>query len=309
MALHRLTSLIIGVPNVAETARYYTDFGLIPVAPAPGEQQRRFATVDGGEQLTLVQTPVRRLVSIGIGAEDHDDLARTASQLAHLGIDSTTGADDLRTAEPVTGIGVTVSVVPRLTQHFEPEKYNYPGRIERPDVRAPSLYRAGRVHPRKLGHVVFGSPDYATSKRFFLEGLGFRLSDEVSQIGAFMRCSPDHHNVLVQQAPVPFLHHTSWEVGDIDEIGRGAQDMLAERPERHVWGPGRHWIGSNYFHYLRDPAGNFTEYYADMDEILDDQLWDPGIWGLDKEPNHWGPPMPPSMIAPDDLAELMAGLH
>ena len=26
---------------------------------------------------------------------------------------------------------------------------------------------------------------------------------------AFMRCSSDHHNVLVQQAPLAFLHHTS----------------------------------------------------------------------------------------------------
>jgi len=28
-----------------------------------------------------------------------------------------------------------------------------------------------------------------------------------------------------------------------------------------------------------------------MDEILDDQIWDPGIWGTDKEPNQWGPPI------------------
>jgi len=25
-----------------------------------------------------------------------------------------------------------------------------------------------------------------------------------------MRCSTDHHNLLVQQAPVAFLHHTAW---------------------------------------------------------------------------------------------------
>ena len=30
MALHRLTSVTIGVPNVAETAAYYTEFGLTP---------------------------------------------------------------------------------------------------------------------------------------------------------------------------------------------------------------------------------------------------------------------------------------
>jgi catechol 2,3-dioxygenase-like lactoylglutathione lyase family enzyme len=309
VSLHRLTSLTIGVPNLAETADYYRDFGLIPVDPGPGEPEHRFATVDGGEQLTLVHSAVRRLVTIGIGADDHDDLARISSSLGRLEIPAKMDGDELRTAEPATGIGVTVSVSPRPGQNFVPELYNYPGEIQRPNVRAPSLRRTGPVRPRRLGHVVFGSTDYETSKRFFLDGLGFRLSDEVAQIGAFMRCSPDHHNVLVQRAPVAFLHHTSWEVEDVDEVGRGAQDMLAEHPERHVWGLGRHWIGSNYFYYLRDPAGNFTEYYADMDEILDDQLWEPGIWDITKEPNHWGPPLPPSMMKPDDLAELMAGLH
>ena len=37
--------------------------------------------------------------------------------------------------------------------------------------------------------------------------------------------------------------------------------MVAADPARHVWGLGRHGIGSNYFWYLRDPAGNFAEYY------------------------------------------------
>ena len=33
--------------------------------------------------------------------------------------------------------------------------------------------------------------------------------------------------------------------------------------------------GSNFFWYLKDPAGNFSEYYSDMDCIVDDQLWTP----------------------------------
>lgn len=309
MPLHRLTGLTIGVPNLAETAAYYRDFGLIPTHTAPDGREHRFATTDGGEQLTLVPGDVRRLLSIGIAADDRDDLARIASALTRLEVPVSGGDDELRAAEPATGIGVTISLAPRLEQSFEPDPYNYPGEFQRPNTRAPALGRTEPVRPRKLGHVVFGSTDYDTSKRFFLDGLGFHLSDEVAQVGAFMRCSPDHHNVLVQRAPVTFLHHTSWEVEDIDEIGRGAQDMLTGHPERHVWGLGRHWIGSNYFYYLRDPAGNFTEYYSDMDEILDDQLWEPGMWDTTKEPNHWGPPMPPSMLRPDDLTELMAGLH
>src|SRR5262252_3225033 len=45
VALHRLTTITIGVPDVASTAAYYEEFGLRPTADAG------FATVDGGEQL------------------------------------------------------------------------------------------------------------------------------------------------------------------------------------------------------------------------------------------------------------------
>jgi catechol-2,3-dioxygenase len=124
----------------------------------------------------------------------------------------------------------------------------------------------------------------------------------------FMRCSTDHHNVVLNAAPVNFLHHTSWEVDDVDEIGRGARSLLEGHPERHAWGLGRHFVGSNFFYYFRDPAGNFSEYYSDMDEIIDDHLWDPGVFELDVA-NSWGPETPPSLINPDDLAELMAALH
>jgi catechol 2,3-dioxygenase-like lactoylglutathione lyase family enzyme len=94
------------------------------------------------------------------------------------------------------------------------------------------------VRPRRLGHVVFGSHDFATSKRFFMDGLGFRLSDEVQDIGAFM-----------------------------------------------------------------------SEYYSDLDRIVDDELWKPQIWQGTKGLYNWGPPPPPSFLAPDDLAGLMVGTH
>jgi hypothetical protein len=85
--------------------------------------------------------------------------------------------------------------------------------------------------------------------------------------------------------------------------------MLEEHPERHVWGLGRHHIGSNFFWYLKDPAGNFSEYYADIDCVLDDQLWNPSVIEGSRGLYNWGPPPPPSFLKPDDLAELMTGAH
>lgn len=303
MALHRLTQITIGVPNVDETAKYYTEFGLTPTGSG-------FATADGGEQLRLRQSRQRRLLSLGIGADDPDDLGRIAASLTRLDVDARREGDTLRTKDPVTGLDIVVSIAPRLRQTPpEPAPYNAPGAARRANSRAPGIDRDQPVRPRKLGHVVFGSTDQAATQKFFTEGLGFKVSDEAPGFASFMRCSTDHHNVLVQQAPVGFLHHTSWEVDDVDEVGRGATAMLENHPERHTWGLGRHYIGSNFFWYLRDPAGNFSEYYSDIDCILEDQLWEPRVVAGEKSLYAWGPPPPPSFLAPEDLADLMTGAH
>src|SRR5271166_348877 len=197
---------------------------------------------------------------------------------------------------------ITQAVAPAIAQ-------NAPGRADRGNGRAEPIDREDDVRPRKLGHVVLGSTDLEASERFFIQGVGFKVSDAIGGAASFLRCSTDHHNLLVQAAPIPFLHHTSWQVDDVDEIGRGATALLNKDPTRHVWGLGRHHIGSNFFWYLKDPAGNFSEYYSDLDCIIDDQLWKPQVWEGIRGLYNWGPPPPPSFLAPDDLAALMTGAH
>jgi hypothetical protein len=46
-----------------------------------------------------------------------------------------------------------------------------------------------------------------------------------------------------------------------------------------------------------------------MDCIVDDQLWDPGVWTDIRALYSWEPPVPESFLAPDDLAELMVAAH
>ena len=86
---------------------------------------------------------------------------------------------------------------------------NAPGRADRGTRRAEPIDREDNVRPRKLGHVVLGSTDLEASERFFTDGIGFKVSDSIAGAASFLRCSTDHHNVLVQAAPVSFLHHTS----------------------------------------------------------------------------------------------------
>jgi len=309
MSLHRLTRVTIGVPDVAATAEYYADFGL-QRAGEPRAGQAGFTTADGGEQMRLVPSERRRLVELRIGADDPDDLARIEADLARLEIPARRETGTLTARDPGTEVTVVVEIAGRLDQpETPPPPYNAPGHIRRANARAPGILRQDQVRPRRLGHVVLGSTDQERSQRFFTAGLGFKVSDTVPGLAAFLRCSTDHHNVLVQQAPLAFLHHTSWQVNDVDEVGRGATAMLAKDPARHVWGLGRHHVGSNFFWYLRDPAGNFSEYYSDLDCIVDDALWTPGTWEGAQGLYNWGPPPPPSFLAPEDLAALMTGTH
>lgn len=310
MTLHRMNSVTIGVPNVAETLAYYMEFGLQATAGSLGADGGGvLSSADGGGQLRITYAPRRQLVGLSVGAEDRDDLDRITRRLRRLDLDVTDEGTWIAATEPVAKIRAVVAITPAIRQQGSATPYNFPGHIARPGVRAPGILRSGPVRPRKLGHVVIGSTDAAATQRFFTDGLGFKISDEVPGLAAFMRCSTDHHNVLVQQAPLNFLHHTSWQVDDVDEVGRGASAMLAADPARHVWGLGRHYIGSNFFWYLRDPAGNFSEYYSDLDCVVEDALWKPGVFDDSRALYAWGPPPPPSFLAPDDLAELMTGAH
>lgn len=304
MSLHRLASVTMGVPNVAETRSYYSDFGLTE------HDDGWFSTLDGGRQLRILGAPTRRLLELRVGADHVEDIERIARNLTRLGIACQQTPKSVVAVEEATNAHVVVEVMPRITApRIDATPYNGPGRLERETCRAPGVVRDSPVRPRKLGHAVLGSTDHAVSQRFFIEGLGFKVSDEVKGAGAFMRCSTDHHNVLVLQAPVSFLHHTSWQVDDIDDIGRGATRMLEADPGRHVWGLGRHHAGSNFFWYLKDPAGNFSEYYSDMGCIVDDQLWTREVFEGAKGLFNWGPPPPPSFLAPEDLGALMVGAH
>jgi hypothetical protein len=88
-SLHGLLSVTIGVPNVEETAAYYTEFGLGP------QDDGWFSTLDAGRQLRLVSAPTRRRIVLRVGADDADDLARAAANLTRLGIPA-----DLRGTSP-----------------------------------------------------------------------------------------------------------------------------------------------------------------------------------------------------------------
>ena len=157
--------------------------------------------------------------------------------------------------------------------------------------------RAPFVRPRRLAHILLFTTDISRAIRFYENIVGLRLSDRSGEGVAFMHGihGSDHHMMAFAKADGPGLHHLSWDVGSFHEVGLGAMQM-ADRGHTRGWGVGRHVLGSNYFHYVRDPWGSYAEYSSDIDYIPVDCDWPAG-----DHPGHdafyvWGPNPPADFV-------------
>jgi catechol 2,3-dioxygenase len=151
----------------------------------------------------------------------------------------------------------------------------------------PEYHPAG-VRPRRFGHVVL-TADGPETTSFFLNVLGFRISDVVGNgVATFMRCNVDHHSVGVFPG-ASGMHHYAWEVDSLAEIGR-LGDTLDSYGKYFYWGPVRHGTGGNIAAYHFEPAGALVEYYTGLLRIYDEESYTPGRWEL-QDPrgvNVWG---------------------
>ena len=108
--------------------------------------------------------------------------------------------------------------------------------------------------------------------------------------------------IRVVSDPYPTLHSVV--------VDSERNKVFMSDPNRHAWGMGRHFAGSNFYWYLRDPSGAFLELYSDLDRITDDAVWEQRgrtPLSLEHTVNTWGPNLPTEFVEPHDLAELEAG--
>ena len=135
--------------------------------------------------------------------------------------------------------------------------------------------------------------DIPATIKFYSETLGLRLSDRSGDMIAFMHGihGSDHHMIAFVKADGPGLHHLSWDVPSINQIGLGAMQM-ADKGYVAGWGLGRHVLGSNYFHYVRDPWGSYAEYSSDIDYIPVEHDWKSGDHPPEDSFYVWGPTPP-----------------
>lgn len=297
LGVHSIDHFALEVPDIAEARRFYTQFGLeVPdsddaIELYAKDSPHRWAVIRQGTG------PKRlRYLSFGIFADEVDAFQGHLDNCGVRHIDAPQGAEaDGIWFESFDGLPVNVRVGEKKTADeksrisFTSSEPGKSGAI--PNSKAP------KVHPRRLSHFALFCTDVPAGIAYYEKTLGLRLSDKSDGAIAFLHgChGSDHHLLALIKSDRRGMHHNSWDVGSVTEVGLGGSTM--ERAGfGQGWGLGQHVLGANYFYYVRDPWGSYSEYSADIDYIPHDVDWP----AADHPPADsfflWGPNPPPEFI-------------
>ena len=119
--------------------------------------------------------------------------------------------------------------------------------------------------PQKISHIVMHSPNHKAAVQFFVDVLGFRVSDWLGDFMAFLRCNEWHHRIAFLPGP-PCLNHVAYDMLSVDDMMRGIS-RLKEHKTDIKWGPGRHTAGNNTFSYFVTPNGFAVEYTSELESV------------------------------------------
>lgn len=309
MALNGLLDIELSVPNPTELIEFWERRGMRRTSDGV------LGTSERDVQLRIAEASYRHMSELHLSCEHERDLADIAARIAGMGVASTVAGLRLTCIDPVFKHRVVIDVTaPHPLSPTQQRAWNGPGELARTNARADAVVEGAPRAPRRLGHIVLGTPKFKEANDFFFDGLGFKVSDQVlNGVATFGRIEQDHHNLLIQPGATSYLNHYAMEMDDIDGIGKAGQAVIDERPDAGVVGVGRHFLGSNVFWYLQDPSGNMFEFFSDIDQIVDDAAWDREVgrrdWhGADGPAPFavWGPNPPETFFNPSDLGVIAA---
>ena len=307
MAVTNLQHFALAVPDPAVGREFYQAAGLDAIER--GNQIAMRCAGRDQDQILLVEGPRRRLhhISFGTTEEGITAVARAAEAagVARRDAPNETALDGLWLEDP-DGILVNVRVAEPAPSRGGPNalggqdrwRINTPGHYDRRGARG-AIDRRAEVLPRRLGHVLQFTPDPVAKRDFYTRVLSMKLADHVGDALAWFYCETpggsDHHVVAFGKSDGPGFHHASFEMATLDHIGVCAQRLL-DKGYQDGWGLGRHVIGSNYFHYVRDPWNGLMEFFADIDFIPEGMEWQPKDWPEQDSLYLWGPEVPDDFI-------------
>jgi len=152
--------------------------------------------------------------------------------------------------------------------------------------RAISGFRTGALG---IGHAVLNVTAFDAILPFYVDVLGFRLSDYITKPfrAQFLHVNGRHHSLALIESAQVRLHHLMVELFNLDDVGQGYDLALAE-PGRIATTLGRHTNDFMTSFYAKTPGGFLME-YGWGGRVVDDATWQavectsgPSLWGHDR---------------------------
>lgn len=127
-------------------------------------------------------------------------------------------------------------------------------------------------------HLTFASQNVQGFKEFYVDKLGFFLSDRVLHENGdlatvFTTSNHEHHTIACFKSDRTGVDHHSYEAGTFENIKKFC-DRFASNDVLLTWGPGRHGPGNNLFVFYTDPDGNWIEISGELETIYDREVID-----------------------------------
>jgi catechol 2,3-dioxygenase-like lactoylglutathione lyase family enzyme len=265
-------------PDLDVQEEFLTHFGMIRAARTPTALYMRGTDPRHHIHVTEKGEPkVLGLAYLAASEEDLHKLAKVPGASPVEKIDEPGGGQRVRLREPgglqievVHGIGDLPPIsVPRQEMNTGREPLRRRELMRLPKSPAPI---------KRIGHGVLATADVKGSVRWFRETLGFICSDDVyagskeNLIGSFNRvdCGDeyvDHHVFFAVHNDRAGLNHLSFEVPDVDAVFADHEYIAKLGKYEHMWGVGRHLLGSQVYDYWADPWGRVHERWADTDRL------------------------------------------
>jgi catechol 2,3-dioxygenase-like lactoylglutathione lyase family enzyme len=181
MSILGVESAVFGVADVAEHARFWTDFGLPVESIAPDEAVFRLAS---GSRVVILRHGDARLPSPdpfpGDGLKETvwgvDTLANLETIAASLASEVPVVHDADGTVHAVCPDGQPIALRVWAKRSFVSEASPVNTPASHPRFNQHRIWRQKAI-PKTINHVVFFSPDYIGSFEFYERHLGFRYID------------------------------------------------------------------------------------------------------------------------------------
>jgi catechol 2,3-dioxygenase-like lactoylglutathione lyase family enzyme len=282
MALIKVTDLAYGrlrTPDLDLAEEFLTHFGMVKTERTANALYMRGS--DAPHHIHVTEKGEPGFVGLAYYAATLDDLKRVATApgaSAVETIDEPGGGKRVRLREPN---GYQIEVVYGIKK-LKP----IPVKRQALNMGKESLRRAGELmrlpdgpaRVKRIGHGVMASPKVKETVQWFRDTLGLVCSDDVyvgskdNIIGSFNRLDRgkeyvDHHVFFCIMNDRAGLNHLSFEVQDIDDVFMGHKYLAQLGKYEHMWGMGRHLLGSQIYDYWADPWGRVHEHWSDTDRL------------------------------------------